>query len=45
MKTDDDGRDEDGRWKKGHCPNPNGRPRKAPQRSATPTSTTSRTRW
>ena len=26
-----DGRDFRGRWKKGHCPNPNGRPRKQPQ--------------
>ncbi len=24
----DDGRDDNGRWKKGHCPNPKGRPRK-----------------
>jgi len=26
--SNDDGRGENGRWKKGHCPNPNGRPRK-----------------
>ncbi len=26
--TDDNGRDARGRWKKGHCPNLNGRPRK-----------------
>jgi len=25
-----DGRDKNGRWTKGHCPNPNGRPRKKP---------------
>ncbi len=29
-RDDDDGRDGHGRWKKGHCPNPNGRPRKKP---------------
>jgi hypothetical protein len=30
---DDDsrGRDRNGRWKKGHCPNPKGRPRKKPE--------------
>lgn len=27
----DDGRDTRGRWRKGHCPNPKGRPRKEPQ--------------
>lgn len=27
------GRDRNGRWTKGHCPNPNGRPRKKPQTS------------
>lgn len=32
MTDDDDinGRDRNGRWKKGYCPNPNGRPRKKP---------------
>ena len=28
---DNDGRDESGRWRKGFCPNPNGRPRKKPE--------------
>lgn len=27
---DNDDRDRNGRWKKGYCPNPNGRPRKKP---------------
>ena len=27
---DDNGRDKHGRWKKGYCPNPKGRPRKEP---------------
>lgn len=32
MKDDEfDDRDARGRWKKGHCPNPNGRPRKKPE--------------
>lgn len=32
MYDDDNrGRDRNGRWKKGHCPNPNGRPRKKPE--------------
>lgn len=26
--SNDNGRDGNGRWKKGHCPNPNGRPKK-----------------
>ena len=29
--SNDDGRGDNGRWKKGHCPNPNGRPRKKPE--------------
>ena len=29
--SDDDGRDDRGRWKKGFCPNPTGRPRKQPR--------------
>lgn len=28
---DDDDRDARGRWRKGHCPNPRGRPRKKPE--------------
>ena len=28
---DNSGRDRNGRWRKGHCPNPNGRPRKKPE--------------
>ena len=31
--VDDNGRDANGRWKKGHCPNPKGRPRKRLQAS------------
>ncbi len=31
MSHDRFGRDRRGRWKKGFCPNPNGRPRKAPE--------------
>ncbi len=30
-EDDNDGRDRRGRWVKGHCPNPTGRPRKMPQ--------------
>ena len=31
INDDNDGRGENGRWKKGFCPNPNGRPRKKPE--------------
>ena len=30
-ESDDNGRDERGRWKKNYCPNPKGRPRKKPE--------------
>jgi hypothetical protein len=33
IMSNDNGRDERGRWKKGFCPNPNGRPRKQPRTS------------